>query len=467
MPTSWTNSARVYLDRRVLSILFFGFSSGLPLLLVGNTLSARLFEAGVSLTAIGFVTLVGLAYGLKFLWSPLVDRVPIPGLTRLLGRRRSWLLLSQICLVGAIFAMAAVDPSTPGGLRWTILWGLGVAFASATQDIAVDAYRTEILESGKLGAGAANIQFGYRMGMLAAGAGSLVIANEAGWFWAYAVMACLVSVGIVATLLNPEPETRTSPESEKLKKAGRSFLERHGRLPAPVRNAIAWFQGAAVNPFAEFMTRPGWLLVLLFVGFYKYGDSLLGVMANPFYLDIGFTKAQIGVVSKTYGVVMTLAGTALGGVLVARFGILKTLLVGGILQAASNLTYTLLAMGCPPQPPIPLAPVSPSLTLFAATIAVENLSGGLASAAFVAYLSSLCNVAFTATQYALLSSLAAFVGKVLASGGGWLADQVPWTLYFILTTVAAVPGIALLVWMIRRYPPPSSDPGSDPMTNLR
>ncbi|NOZ00501.1 MAG: AmpG family muropeptide MFS transporter, partial [Deltaproteobacteria bacterium] len=191
----------------------------------------------------------------------------------------------------------------------------------------------------------------------------------------------------------------------------------------------------------------------LFVGFYKYGDSLLGVMANPFYLDIGFTKAQIGIVSKTYGVVMTLAGTALGGVLVARKGILKTLLLGGVLQAASNLTYSLLAWSAPVQPPIPMAPVQPSLGMFALTIAAENLSGGLASAAFVAYLSSLCNLAFTATQYALLSSLAAFVGKVLASGGGWLADHVSWTWYFALTTLAAVPGLALLIWMIRRYPP--------------
>lgn len=454
MTPSWKNSVRVYLDRRVLSILFFGFSSGLPLLLVGNTLSARLFEAGVSLTAIGFITLVGLAYGLKFLWSPLVDRVPIPFLTRFLGRRRAWLLVSQICLVGSIFGLASSDPISVEGLRWTIFWGTVVAFASATQDIAVDAYRTEILDQDQLGAGAANIQFGYRIGMLTAGAGALVIADQAGWFWAYCTMAILVSVGIVATFLNPEPRVRSTPESRRLERAGRTFIDGHLRLPRALRDAIAWLQTAMVNPFAEFMTRPGWLVVLLFVGFYKYGDSLLGVMANPFYLDIGFTKAEIGVVSKTYGVAMTLAGTALGGILVARFGILKTLLAGGFLQAASNLTYSLLAWSVPEQPPIPFAPLSPSVSLFAATIAVENLSGGLASAAFVAYLSSLCNVAFTATQYALLSSLAAFVGRILASGGGWMADNVPWTLYFALTTIAAVPGLALLVWLIRRYPPP-------------
>jgi len=450
MTGDWKKALSVYLDRRVLSILFFGFASGLPLLLTGPTLSAWLREEEVSLTQIGLVTLVGMAYGLKFLWAPLVDRIPIPILTRLLGRRRSWLLVSQLCLMGSIFGLGSTDPSTAEGLRQTVIWAAVVAFASATQDIAVDAYRTEILEDEKLGAGAANIQFGYRVGMLVAGGGALIIADAAGWFWAYATLGCLMAFGVVTTLVNPEPEVRDTPESERLRSAGAEFLDRHRRMPGPLRNAAAWFHEAVVSPFAEFMLRPGWLVVLLFVGFYKYGDSLLGVMANPFYIDIGFTKTEIGVVSKGYGLAMTLIGTGLGGVLVAKSGILRTLLVGGVLQAVSNLMYTVQAL------------VGHSVAMLSVTISIENLSGGMASAAFVAYLSSLCNVAFTATQYALLSSLAAFVGKVMSSGGGWLADQVDWAVYFALTTLAAIPGLALLVVMIKKYPPGGANPSGCP-----
>lgn len=432
MAGAWIKSLAVYADRRVLSILFLGFSSGLPILLTGATLSAWLREVGVTRTAIGFITLVGLAYGLKFVWSPLVDRMPIPILTRCLGRRRSWLLVSQIALVGTILGLGTSDPSTMEGLRATVWWAVAVAFASATQDIAVDAYRTEILERAKLGAGAANVQFGYRFGMLAAGGGALIVADLAGWFWAYATMALLMAVGIVATLINPEPAVYPDPKSMPATATGEAV--------AGTRRWVAWLRGAVIGPYADLTARPGWIVILLFVGFYKYGDSLLGVMANPFYIDLGFSKTEIALVSKGYGLGMTLVGTAVGGIFVLRLGILKSLLIGGVLQAASNLVFAAQAV------------VGYSVAMLSLTIGFENLSGGLASAAFVAYLSSLCNVAYTATQYALLSSLAAFTGKVLASGSGWLADQVGWYWFFVLTTVAAVPGMALLIWMIRRYP---------------
>lgn len=428
MPDSWARALAVYRDRRVLSIAFFGFASGLPLLLVGPTLSAWLRDQGVSLTEIGFVTLVGMAYGLKFLWAPLVDRFPLPFLTRHLGRRRAWLLASQIGLMAALPALGSSDPSDPDGLRAVVAWGLVVAFLSATQDIVVDAYRTEILSENKLGAGAAAVQFGYRIGMLAAGGGCLVVADLAGWFAAYTAMAGLMSVGVIATLLNPEPATPVpvAPASDPA-----NALHRF------VRRA----REAAIHPFLEFTTRPGWVAILLFVASYRYGDALLGVMANPFYLDLGFTKTEIGLVSKGFGLVMTLLGTGVGGVLVARLGIFKSLIVGGILQAASNLMFVFLAL------------IGPSLPALGATIAVENLSGGLAAGAFVAYLSSLCNLAFTATQYALLSSLAAFAGRLFASTGGAVAERVSWAEYFGLTTLAALPGLLLLVWMIRRFPP--------------
>jgi len=413
---------QVYRDRRILSILLFGFSSGLPLLLVGPTLSAWLRDEGISLTDIGLVTLVGMAYGLKFLWAPLVDRLPIPWLTRRLGRRRAWLLVAQAGLIGTLPALGAVSPRVD--LSTTVALATLVAFLSATQDIVVDAYRTEVLEERRLGAGAAAVQFGYRIGMLVAGGGCLVLADHLGWAAAYGLMGALMTLGVLATLASREPAVPL-----------RSLAP--GDLSRRVREAV-------VGPLRDFARRRGWPIVLLFVALYRYGDTLLGVMANPFYLDIGFSKTEIGVVSKVFGLVMTLFGTAVAGLMVARFGIVRTLLVGGVFQAASNLMFVFQAV------------VGHSVPALVATIGIENASGGLASGAFVAYLSSLCNVAFTATQYALLSSIAAFGARLLGSLGGALADRLTWAEYFLLTTLAAVPGLALLVWMTRRYRPASA-----------
>jgi PAT family beta-lactamase induction signal transducer AmpG len=438
MPRSWSAALAVYLDRRVLSILFLGFSSGLPLLLVYSTLSAWLQEAGVSKTTIGFFSWASSAYALKFLWSPLVDRLPLPILTRHLGRRRGWMLLAQLGVIAAIVGLGNTDPARD--LATTVLWAVVLAFASATQDIVIDAYRVEILEQAKLGAGAANYVFGYRIALLASGAGALILADRASWFWAYVAMAGLMVVGIATVLLNPEPREVISDDTHRRDQHVREFLGRRGHLPRLLRQAGAWLHGAVIAPFADFMTRPAWIVVLLFIALYKYGDALLGVMANPFYLEMGFSKTEIGLISKGYGLVMTLLGTFVGGVLVARLGILRSLLLGGILQAASNLVFALQAY------------VGYSVPMLTATISVENFTGGVGTAAFVAYLSSLCNMAYTATQYALLSSLMAFARTFFASGGGWLADHLSWVSFFLLTTVAAVPGLLLLLWMMRRFP---------------
>lgn len=432
------NALAVYLDRRVLSLLFLGFSSGLPLALTGATLAARLEQAGVSLTGIGLFGLVGVAYTLKFLWSPIVDRMPLPLFTRRLGRRRGWMLFAQCVLLVGVAGMAPVDPGAAGGLTRTALWALVVAFASATQDIVIDAYRTEILEDEKLGAGAANLVFGYRIAMLVSGGGALIVAAYGGWTMAYAAMAAAMLVGIVTVLVNPEPQIRSSPESERLEAAAAA---RFANAPAGIRDAATWIHGAVVAPFAEFMTRPGWVAILLFIVLYKYGDALLGFMATPFYLRIGFSLAEVGVISKGWGLAMTLLGAGLGGWLVARYGILKSLLICGVLQALSNLVFAAQAW------------VGYSLPMLTVTIGVENLTGGMGTTAFVAYLSSLCNVAYTATQYALLSSLMATARTALAAGGGWLADQTGWVVFFLLTTAAALPGLVLLVWMMRRFPP--------------
>lgn len=425
---SWTRSLAVYAERRIAILGVFGFASGLPLALVFATLSAWLAEAGVSKTVIGLFAWASTAYTIKFLWSPMVDRVPLPGLSRLLGQRRSWLLVSQLAVVGAIVGLGATDPRA--ALEWTAAWAVLLAFASATQDTVADAYRVESLDEERMAAGAAIFVFGYRVAMLASGGGALIIANYAGWFWAYATMAALMGLGIVATLISPEPERGSEADTPPARGTPRIH-----RIWRQIRIAV-------IEPFADFMTRPGWLLVLVFIVLYKYGDALLGNMANPFYIETGFSTAEIGVVSKTWGLVMTLAGGLAGGVFAARHGVLKALLVGGVLQMLSNPVFALQAW------------VGYSVPMLTLTIAIENFTGGMATMAFVAYLSSLCNVAYTATQYALLSSLAAFARTILSSGGGWLADQVDWISYFLITAGAALPGLALLVWLIRRYPPP-------------
>ena len=425
----WSHSLSVYMERRVAVITVFGFASGLPLALVYATLSAWLSDVGVSKTAIGLFVWASTAYTIKFLWAPLVDRMPLPGLTSCLGQRRGWLLGSQILVAGCMIGLGASDPAT--SLWWTACWAMLLAFASATLDIVTDAYRVESLNEEQLGAGAATFVFGYRVAMMVSGGGALIIAFWAGWFWAYAAMAGLMLIGMVATLISPEPN-------------------RAEVKPAVTENTttMRWLHDAVVAPFSDFLQRPGWLLILLFVGLYKYGDALLGIMANPFYLETGFSMVEIGVISKSYGMVMTILGGIVGGVLVARMGILKALLICGVLQALSNPVFALQAW------------IGYSLPMLTVTISAENFTGGMATTAFVAYLSSLCNIAYTATQYALLSSFMGFARTVFASGGGWLADNVDWVSYFLLTTVAAVPGLVLLVVLIRRYPPHEA-PGLD------
>ena len=436
---SFWATARVYRERRVVFILLLGFSSGLPLLLVYSTLSAWLKEAGISLTAIGLFSWASTAYAIKFLWSPLVDRLPLPVLTRALGQRRSWLIVAQILVVVCMLGLGATNPAE--NISATALWAVLLAFASATQDIVIDAYRVESLPEDRQGAGAATYTFGYRLAMLAAGAGALIIADVSGWFTAYAVMASLMAIGLMTALISPEPARHNMEESLNREQQITRVVSRLTRWPERSRRFAAETYAAVVCPFADFMTRRHWVMILLFVALYKYGDALLGVMANPFYLDIGFSKSEIAVISKFYGLAMTITGGLFGGVLAARYGILKTLLIGGIAQALSNLAFAAQAY------------VGYSLPMLAVTISIENFTGGIATIAFIAYLSSLCNVAYTATQFALLSSLMAFARTIFASGGGWLADQMNWVSYFLLTTVAAVPGLVLLLWLMKQFPP--------------
>lgn len=431
--TRWAAGLAVYVKPRVLAILFLGFSSGLPLALTGQTLSVWLKEDGLSLGAIGLFALVGLPYVLKFVWAPLFDAVSVPLLGRLLGRRRGWLVTTQFLLIAAIVALASNDPVANTGL--TAVLALVVAFCSASQDVIIDAFRIESLEQDDQAAGMANYVAGYRVAMLISTFGVFELADwfqrsgaegVAGWFLAYAIMAMLIGIGVITILFSREPGGRVSHAADL---AGR-------------------FKEAVIDPFLDFMAKPYWLLILVFVLFFKFGDAFAGIMTAPFVLDIGFDKTDYGRVVKVFGFFATLLGGFTGGYVHRLFAAnLTSLWFAGIVQMLSNLMFVWLAM------------VGANYGALVATIAVENFTGGFGTVIFVAYLSSLCsNKSYTATQYALLSALAAFGRTILSSPSGFLAETMGWPGFFLLTTVAAVPGLALL-WVLSRrtaVPAPSS-----------
>jgi len=440
----WVAGLSVYRDRRVISVMLLGFASGLPLALTFSTLTFWLKEEGLTKTAIGLFASVATPYSLKFLWAPLIDKLPVPFLTARLGRRRGWIIATQIALVAAILGLGSTQPGVD--VWTTALFAVIVAFCSASQDIVIDAYRVDVLEDNQQAAGAAAIVFGYRIGMLASGAGALFLAMTLSWFEVYAVMAGLIAVGMLATLWSPEPDATPSAEDELLEQQGREFLERRPHMSGRAAEIGAWLYAAVVCPFADFMTRRGWLGILAFVMFYKFGDALAGVMTNPFLLELGFTKAEIAAVVKTYGLGATLLGAALGGSLMSSMGLIRCLWICGILQMLSNLTFAVQAM------------VGYSIPMLTVTIGLENLAGGMGTAAFVGYLSSLCNVSYTATQYALLTSFMSAARTWLSSSAGYLADSMNWAEFFVLTTVAAVPGLMLLAWISRDSGGPTPEP---------
>lgn len=416
----WLKALEVYREPRILAVLLLGFASGLPLLLTYSTLTYWLAEAEVDKGWIGLFALAGLPYTWKFLWSPVIDRLPLPPFTTMLGRRRGWLLAVQILLLVGILLLGACDPRRD--LTWMAALAVLVAFLSASQDIVIDAYRVELLSEREQGAGAAVIVIGYRIAMLVAGAGALLIAEAAGWFMAYAVMASLLLVGVATTLLMPEPQV--------------------GAVAPPSHaGAASWLKEAVAAPLIEFFSRNGAataLLILLFIMLYKVGDALLSSMTGPFYVELGFSKTEVAAIVKLYGVLATLLGGFLGGLVVARRGLIQGLWICGLVQMASNLVFVLQAQA------------GHDVAMLTVTISIENLAGGMGTVAFVAYLAALCDVRFTATQYALLSSFMAQARTTLSAGGGFLAESMPWTGFFLLTTAAAVPGLLMLLWLQRR-----------------
>jgi PAT family beta-lactamase induction signal transducer AmpG len=437
-PASWREAFAVYLHPRVLAMLFLGFSAGLPFLLVFSTLSAWLRDLGVSRTAIGFFAWVGITYSIKVLWAPIVDRVPIPFLTRALGKRRSWMLLGQIGIAVGLLGMASIDPTED--LTMVALFALLVAFSSATQDIAIDAYRIEAVVKERQAAMAATYILGYRLALLVAGAGALYIAAYASWPSAYVSMAALMAIGIVTSLTVAEPERHSDRENVMLEQKVIDFMSGSAALPDWLRSAIAWIIGAVICPFADFFTRNGWwaIVILVFIGVFRLSDLAMGIMANPFYLDLGFTKTEIANIAKIFGFFMAVAGSFAGGVLVVRYGIMRPLLLGAIMVAATNLLFAFMAM------------VGPDKFWLAVVISADNISAGLSNAVFIAYLSSLTNQAYTATQYALFSSFMTLPGKVISGFSGLIVDGYGYISFFVYAAAIGIPAILLVIYLMHR-----------------
>lgn len=504
----WRESLAAFLSPRVITMLFLGFSAGLPLLLVFSTLSIWLREAGIERATIGFFSWAALGYGFKFVWAPVIDRMPLPLLDRLLGRRRSWLLTAQLSIAAALVLMAFTDPAA--NLTLAAVFAVLLGFSAASQDVVIDAFRIESAPPELQGLMSATYIAGYRLGMIAAGAGALELGGwldpdpdtyqYGPWRITYLAMACMMSVGIATTLIVREPESRDRThetvwslqhyvrfvgtfaaaatvflatflltggpgEAWKAEFAGFSgltpavagFLVEAGRFTAAVSAAVA--AGAAlvalhfapramvvetyIAPFAEFFGRFGRvaLVVLALVGSYRIADVVMGVMANVFYVDLGFEKQQIGRISFGFGLVMTIVGGLLGGVLTVRYGIMRILMLGAVLAAGTNVLFAVLAT------------IGPVIPMLMAVIAADNLSAGIASAAFVAYLSSLTDVRFTATQYALFSSLMLLLPKLIAGYSGMAVDAVGYQAFFIGTALLGAP-VVLLILLAGRLAPP-------------
>ncbi|MGZ5071047.1 MAG: AmpG family muropeptide MFS transporter [Methylobacter sp.] len=418
-------------------MVFLGFSAGLPFLLVFSTLSAWLRDEGVDRSVIGFFSWVGVTYSIKVFWAPVIDRVALPLLTRLLGKRRSWMLFAQLGVMVGLFGMANCDSHAQ--LQQIALFAVFVAFCSATQDIVIDAYRIESVVAEYQGAMAATYVLGYRIALLLSGAGAFYVAEYFNWKVAYLVMTGAMSVGVVSTLCLSEPENRHFDESERFRKDTARHLNVWRRF---------WFGFvvAVLNPFTEFFARQGksGLLVLMLIALYKMSDITMGVMANPFYLDLGFNKKDIADIGKVFGFFMTIAGAAMGGALVVRFGIMRSLLLGAVMVASTNLLFAVLAVS------------GPNLLLLAGVISADNLSGGIATSVFIAYLSSLTSTAHTATQYALFSSLMTLPAQLLGGFSGVVVDSYGYMVFFIYASSVGVPAI-LLTLLLMRYQKSKTD----------
>ena len=408
-------------DRRVALMLALAFSTGLPFLLVFSTLSVRLREAGVPLSTIGLFSWLGLAYSLKFLWAPFVDAIDVPFLAKRFGRRRAWMMTTQVFVAVALVGSGMSDPKT--GLAWTAVFTFLVAFGSATQDVVIDAWRIDAAPDERQGIMVAAYQLGYRLAMLCAGAGALYIAEFVDWHAAYISMGALMLVGLVASYLSPIVDR---------------IAEAVPGAAAAVKPKFD-FVRAVKAPLVELFSRTGpvLLLILVLVSLYRMSDFLAGVMSNPLYVDLGFTKAQIASVAKVYGVWVGIVGAFAGGLMIARFGLYPAMLTGAATQAISHLLFAWLSTQ------------GASVSALIVAISVDNFSQSFAGTVLVTYMSGLTGAGFAATQYALLSSLYALPGKLVAGGSGFVVEAYGYATFFCMTAAIVLPVIAL-VMMVRR-----------------
>ncbi len=410
---------RVYLTKPLMTIALLGFVSGLPFSLSFGTLSFWLAEETISKSSIGLFAFVGTPYVIKFLWAPAVDHLPVKFLDNLLGRRRSWIFCSQLGVILSIVVLGSLEPQSQ--LAAMALFALILVIFSASQDIAIDAYRIEFLSREDNGPGSGAIVFGWRIGALFSGAGTLYLAEIFGWAIAYYIMAaCMMGMGVLFMLLAPEPDNEAHLKS----------------TPSDYKQ---WFNHAVLNPLHEFTSRHKWWLILIFIILFKLGDAVALSMLNPFAVDLGFSKVEFATITKVYGVAATLFGCSLGGILIARYGVIKGLWVSGILQMISTLAF------------VWQASVGYNTNALIVTISLENIAGGLGTAAFIAYLSNLCNKTYTATQYALFSSMSAIARTWVSGSSGFLVEALGWSLFFTLCSLSAIPGLILLYYISKFY----------------
>ncbi len=420
----WLDTLKIYADCRMLVMIGLGFSSGFPLLLVSGTLSLWLKDSGLSYALIGAFALVKSPYSFKWAWSPLIDRIRLPLFSRL-GRRRGWALFTQICLMISLLSMSRLTPSVEN-MHLMALVAMSVVFCSASQDIVVDSFRIDSFNDKEQGAGSAVFVLGYRIGMIFSGAFALLLADYMSWNRVYMIMSVGAVVGMITVIFSREPEKDSSYHEPSAAK-----LPFYPRLKRFLKRSI-------VAPFIDFMGHRGWGLILIFILLYRLSDDYKAPMANVFYDDMGFTKAQIGYASKIYGMIATIIGGLVGGLIVGRKGLKYSLMLAGILQGATNLVYVAQAM------------MGNNIYMLGVTICADNLAGGMATTALVAYLSSLCSVAYTATQYALLSSLMSLTRDVLSSSSGYVADAMSWPVFFFSVALLVLPALFLLFYMIKK-----------------
>jgi len=436
----WRDALRTYSERPVLSMLFLGFSAGLPFYLVFQTLSAWLRQEGIERATIGMLAWVGLTYTFKWVWSPIVDRVRLPFLHAWLGKRRSWMLIAQLGIGWGLLNLAGSEPST--GITQVAVGALFLAFCSATQDIAIDAWRIESASLDQQGAMVAAYQIGYRAALITGSAGALGIAQGYGWATSYTVMACLAGIGVLTTFLVHEPAGGAKPGAADREARVVEWLAARPHWPAWLRISGAAFIGAVVCPFTDFFSRYGAYVAavtLLLVATYRLTEFTMGSMANPFYIDQGYSLGEIATVVKTIGLPVSMIGVVIAGFIVAKAGLRVALFLGSILIAGSNLGFALLATSN-----------EPTLVGLGLVNAFDNFAQGIHGTALIAFLSGLTSARYTATQYALFSSLYAFIGKILEGTSGFVVDAIGFPAFFTYTASLSIPGLLLLAWLTRQ-----------------